>query len=122
MPSTIAILVSIVVTLRVLSLGDALMIGDSGCVVGYVMDRYCVDRGTLFDNPTVVTLQEPQVHSVHCLIDVPNCLASPYEILTDPPSGSDMFVRAWTLSSSAKEAVLAVARAEGVCGTCSGTI
>ena len=29
------------------------------------MDYYCIDRGTLLDNPSVVTLEGPDQHSVH---------------------------------------------------------
>ena len=32
---------------------------------GYVMDFYCIDRGTLLDNPNVNTLEGPDQHSVH---------------------------------------------------------
>jgi hypothetical protein len=32
---------------------------------GYVMDYFCINRGTLFDNPDVITLENPGVHSVH---------------------------------------------------------
>ena len=43
------------------------------CFEGYVMDRYCIDRGTLLDRPDLSTLESPGEHSVHCLVDVPNC-------------------------------------------------
>lgn len=29
------------------------------------MDYFCIERGTLFDNPDVATLVNPGVHSVH---------------------------------------------------------
>ena len=99
------------------------VIGDQGCVVGYVMDRYCIDRGTLFDNPTVETLVGPEVHSVHCLLDVPPCLASPFEILLNPTNGTGRYVRGWTLSDAAKSDIVAKAYANGVCGgECTGTV
>ena len=34
----------------------ALVNGDEICAEGYIMDNFCLDLGTLFDNPTVVTL------------------------------------------------------------------
>ena len=37
------------------------------CVVGYVMDTFCIERGTLLDNPALKTLERPDAHSVHCL-------------------------------------------------------
>lgn len=49
------------------------------------MDHFCIQRGTLFDNNDVATLgpDGPIVHSVHCLIDVPSCIKSPFELLQD---------------------------------------
>lgn len=43
-----------------------LSVGDTGCVEGFVMDRFCIDRTTLLDNPSVVTLslEGPMVHTV----------------------------------------------------------
>ena len=31
----------------------------SVCYVGYIMDRYCIDRGTLLDRPSLSTLHYP---------------------------------------------------------------
>ena len=31
-------------------------VGDSICVAGYVMDYYCIERETLFDNNSIKTL------------------------------------------------------------------
>eukprot|EP00122_Pirum_gemmata_P015696 Pgem_evm1s14677 len=52
------------------------------------MDRYCIDRGTLFDNPSVNTLGNPGRHSVHCLVDVDECINTAFEILGDPGPGA----------------------------------
>ena len=51
------------------------------CFEGYVMDRFCINRGTLLDNPQVTTLLNPELHSVHCLVDVDVCRDSGFEIL-----------------------------------------
>jgi hypothetical protein len=32
---------------------------------GYIMDNFCIERGTLLDNPDVITLEGPDQHSVH---------------------------------------------------------
>jgi hypothetical protein len=32
---------------------------------GFVMDHKCIELGTLVDNPTLISLQNPDVHSVH---------------------------------------------------------
>ena len=45
------------------------------------MDRFCINRGTLLDNPQVRTLLNPELHSVHCLVDVGVCRDSGFEIL-----------------------------------------
>ena len=51
------------------------------CFEGYVMDRYCIDRGTFLDMPSVTTLLNPEEHSLHCLVDVGVCRDSGFEIL-----------------------------------------
>ena len=45
------------------------------------MDRYCINRETLLDNAQLKTLLTPELHSVHCLVDVGVCRDSGYEIL-----------------------------------------
>jgi len=92
---------------------NSMKVGDTGCVIGFVMDRFCIDRGTLFDNPSVQTLLNPERHSVHCLIDVGSCVATPFEILTDPSPGSNRYNRAWTLSETAKAEIIALAASTG---------
>lgn len=57
--------------------------GDQVCVQGFIMDRYCIDLGVLFENRAIATLgaDGPTSHSVHCLVDVPHCLASSFEVV-----------------------------------------
>mmetsp|Transcript_3720 Transcript_3720/g.8024 ORF Transcript_3720/g.8024 Transcript_3720/m.8024 type:complete len:138 (+) Transcript_3720:222-635(+) len=38
------------------------------CFNGYVMDYYCIGRGTLLDAPSRNTLEYPDRHSIHCLV------------------------------------------------------
>ena len=102
--------------------------GDEICAEGFVMDFFCINRGTLFDNPSVVTLLDPQLHSVHCLVDVPPCLASEYEVLYALPPESVTpaanHARGWRLDAASKDAVIALARGVGRraaspgCSTC----
>lgn len=33
------------------------------CMVGYVMDKYCIDRGVLLDDPSSDTLLYPDRHT-----------------------------------------------------------
>lgn len=60
-------------------------------------------------------------HSVHCLLDVPDCIASPFEVLL-PDTSSDEFIRGWRLDDATKELAVAAASAAGSCQTtCEGT-
>jgi hypothetical protein len=63
---------------------EKLAVGDNICVEGFVMDFFCINRGTLLDAPDVVTLQDPQLHSLHCLIDVPSCVSTDFNVLLNP--------------------------------------
>ena len=93
--------------------------GQEICVEGYLMDYLCIDRGTLVDNPDVESLSVgqdgPIVHSVHCILDVPDCVESPFHIVPPAVSGDAYFDQGWRLDDASKEAVIAVAQAEGVC-------
>ena len=40
--------------------------------IGYAMDVYCAARGFLLDTGDR-SLQNPEKHSIHCLVDVPIC-------------------------------------------------
>ena len=95
---------------------------DMQCTEGFVMDFFCINRGTLLDAPSVVTLQNPEKHSVHCLVDVGRCINSGYNILLPNPKfgqGSEpKFVHALTLDETGNELVLKTARENGVCSTC----
>ncbi|GMI06012.1 hypothetical protein TrLO_g5659 [Triparma laevis f. longispina] len=91
------------------------------CFQGYVMDKYCIDRGTMLDYPTKSTLEFPELHSVHCLIDVPICYSSGFEVLKDPEeSGGKRYCRAYELDTNGNNMVTQLGREEGSCSTCDG--
>ena len=99
---------------------------DMQCTEGFVMDLFCINRGTLLDAPGVVTLQNPEKHSVHCLVDVGVCVNSGYNILLPNPKfgqGSEpKFVHALTLDEAGNDLVLKFARENGRdCSTCTGS-
>jgi hypothetical protein len=96
-------------------------VGDSVCIEGFPMDYFCIFRGFLFDNPSVETLKGPGQHSVHCLIDVDECITSPFEILAAPGSNGTLHTRAYRLDANTKDKVVAVAKKAGVCGDCDGS-
>ena len=58
--------------------------GENVTVSGYIMDNFCIDRGTLLDKPRIKTLENPAEHTIHCLIDVPLCVDSGYALLAPP--------------------------------------
>jgi len=97
---------------------EALQAGDTVCVEGYVMDFFCINRGTLLDNPSVRTLEGPGEHSVHCLVDVNSCVTSPFEILLDPKEGELLYKRGWQLDEASKQRAIALAQSVGSCSKC----
>ena len=103
-------------TTRVGAQSDDLM-----CVEGFVMDKYCIDLGVLLDNRAVTTLENPEMHSVHCLVDVPLCYNTDFTILVPNPSGSPAYAVALTLDKFGKDRSIAEARKNGLkkkCSTC----
>lgn len=96
---------------------------DEICYTGYVMDTYCINRGTLFDLYLTDTLQEPNRHSIHCLVDVDRCVQSGYEILLDNPNDDGLHCRALELDDAGTDMLVELARSTGeadYCETCSG--
>jgi len=95
------------------------------CFQGYVMDTYCVRLGVLLDNPTVETLRHPELHSFHCLVDVPRCIADGYEMLAESPGREFPYGRFLRLDATGNEQMLELARSfgqPGGCSTCTGTL
>lgn len=96
----------------------SVQVGDEICIEGFVMDSFCIGLGFLLDNPSVTTLKNPELHSVHCLVDVPPCVNSPFEILVEPQGDGELYSRGYRLSSNEK--LVELAREAGKCSTCSG--
>lgn len=96
---------------------ESVIVGDEVCVAGYIMDTFCIDRGTLLDRSSLTTLspEGPPGHSVHCLVDIGVCNSSPFEVLKEMDDGS--YGRAWRVDDN--DLLLNHARANGVCSTCS---
>ena len=97
------------------------------CFEGYVMDRFCIDRGTLLDNSQVKTLLHPELHSVHCLVDVSICYNSGFEILAplSEATADAAYCPAYRIGGdSGFEKTLKLAREVGNkgagCSTCTG--
>lgn len=94
-----------------------LQVGDTICTEGYIMDFFCINRGRLLDSG-LVTLEQPDKHSVHCLVDVGSCINSPFEVLIDPLEGSSMYSRGFRLTESSKTKMVDLAQSVGSCSTC----
>jgi hypothetical protein len=92
------------------------------CTVGYIMDSYCIERGVLLDHTNLLTLEHPGEHSVHCLVDVPKCYESGFEVLQDPDASSKLHCRALRLDATGNKLALSLARQLGDknagCSTC----
>ena len=43
----------------------------------------CIDQGFFIDDTDTMTLEHPEEHSFHCLLDVDRCQESGYLVLTD---------------------------------------
>lgn len=90
------------------------------CITGYIMDTFCIELGTLLDNPSLRSLQFPDRHSIHCLVEVDSCVQSGYEVLSPPLTGKTDYVRAVKLDSNGNTKVVAMAKSIGICSICSG--
>ena len=94
------------------------------CMVAYVMDSYCINRGTLLDNQDLSALENPSEHTVHCMVDVDHCREGGYEVLRDAISPSSTYCRAYRLDDVGNSLFIEYARSVGSCSTCSsgGTV
>ena len=70
----------------------------------------------LLYNPSVQTLVNPELHSFYCLIDVPSCVGSPYEVLLDPKEPGELYSRGWRLGDNSQ--AVALGEQVGSCDTC----
>lgn len=81
------------------------------------MDKFCIDAIDMIDNGREA-LKEPFTHSVHCLVDVPMCYNTHFEVLTDPATTDAKYTRGYRLTETSKQSVLQLARSVGSCSTC----
>jgi len=96
----------------------SLAVGDELCIQGFIMDYFCIDNVRMIDNGRV-TLEEPDRHTVHCLVDVGICLNSAFEILIkSEPGASTTYSRGYRLDDDSKNDILNLARSVGSCSTC----
>ncbi|KAL7529281.1 hypothetical protein ACHAXR_002878 [Thalassiosira sp. AJA248-18] len=102
---------------------QAVTVGDQVCITGYIMDNFCIEfkdkgeGGFLLDNQSVLTLQHPEEHSFHCLLDVSVCYQSGFQVLGEKNPDTDRHCLGFRLDDT--DAVLAAGRAAGQSGYCS---
>lgn len=85
------------------------------------MDRFCINRGTLLDDPSTVTLESPENHSFHCLLDVGACYESGFNVLGDKDPETGLHTLGYRLDDT--DAVMAAGQAtgqQGYCSSCTG--
>ena len=103
--------------LLALSLLSLTASAQSVCYVGYIMDDYCIRRGTLFDNPSLSTLQNAAQHSVHCLLDVQPCAHSSYKVLDLTANVDGKHCSVYELDETGKQLAIDLATQTGICST-----
>ena len=84
--------------------------GSTMTVTGIVMDNFCIERGTLLDKPSIKTLENPYEHTIHCLIDVPQCIQSKYALLMAPKSTGGLWTVAYQLETEGTELIIEEAK------------
>jgi hypothetical protein len=99
---------------------SGVQVGDTVTAEGFIMDYFCIFDEVLLDNPSVRTLEEPDQHSVHCLVDISVCRESAYEILGDPVDGETLYTRDLRVDEAGKMMLIDAAREVGICSTCTG--
>lgn len=112
------------VILLVIPVATALQNGDAICTEGYIMDNFCIQRGTLLDRPSVATLERPDLHSVHCLVDVGICRDSGYVVLQDPVVTGALYTLGYQVDTAGTTTLINLARHVGNgngCSTCTSS-
>jgi hypothetical protein len=106
-----------VLALVVLATSAHTATADEICVEGYLMDIFCINQGFLFqdkgDVKTLFPLSHPDVHMVECLVGLPFCRASGYELLLDPIDSENDWCRGFNFEATGNEMVIAYAKANG---------
>jgi len=97
------------------------MAREEVCATGLVMDWFCIEQGTLLDPANTPTLVKPVIHTVHCLVEVPQCVNSGFAILRDPSAVGENYTIGYNVTAAGNEMLLALMKAEGQCVACNGT-
>lgn len=82
------------------------------CHTGFIVDTFCLNRGAFLDTG-LPPLVSPNLHTFHCLVDVPFCFESGYEVLEAPTAPGLNYTRKFKLDAAGNAAALSLARATG---------
>ena len=94
------------------------------CVDGYLMDIFCINQGFLFQDKkevkTLFPLSHPDEHMLKCLVGMPFCRASGYEILLDPLDEDNKglaegygWCRGYNFDTAGNDMIIAYSKANG---------
>lgn len=92
--------------------------GDCICVEGIIMDQFCITRGRLLDNSGISTLEHPEEHSMHCLLDIGVCVDSGFTVLGDPDEPGALYTVAAKFDEDGTDLVFSFASDRGKPGPC----
>lgn len=99
----------------------AVKVGDEVCITGYIVDNFCIELGNFLDNPSVRTLEHPEEHSFHCLLDVESCRDGGYQVLGEKNENTGLHCLGYRLNNT--DAVVAAGQSfgqNGYCTSCTG--
>jgi len=102
---------------------SSIEVGDEVCLTGYIMDNFCVENVRLLDNSRVKTLEQPEEHSFHCLLDVGICIRSGFQVLGPKNPETGMHCGGFRIDNDESDVVLEAGRSlgrPGYCSTCEG--
>ena len=78
-------------------------------VEGFIVDNYCIGLGFFPDTPQFKPLQNPEEHTMYCLVDVKPCTDSGFVILADPPTSGGNYTIKYQLGTEGTEKAIKVA-------------
>lgn len=92
------------------SISNVSLASGESCFSGYVMDYFCIKRGTFLDRPDLESLRYPAEHTIHCLVDVPMCVESGYQMLVPDEAREGWYKPAFKLDSFGNGEVVRLAK------------
>ena len=86
------------------------------CVSSILSLSVCIDLGHFLDDADNTPLENPELHSFHCLLDVDRCRESGYLVLTDKQAATDRHCLGYRLDDT--DAVVEAGQKAGRAGYC----